>query len=700
MAQPRIVRPAGANAAADPRAQAEQFRLDDLMRVARERWRLVRNVALAVLALTVLVLLLLPSFYAPTALVMLDQRKNTVADLSAVLSDLPTDPSAVQNQIQILTSRDLAGQVIEQLGLVQDEELNKTNFLDPRHWFDAPVPTDPAEAAAYQYNKVTTAFLKRLKVEAEGLSTTVSVSFSSRDPAKAAQITNAVVDAYIAEQVAVKNDAAHKTTDWLVQRIGELAQQVQAAEANVQRYKAENGLNDTAEGTPLIDQQLTGIDTQLVQARADLAAKEASNDRVESLVQSGHNADVSQIVSSPLIVQLREQQADVIRDEALLTTRYGPRHPKLIAAESQKRDLDEKISQEVDRLAGSVANDVAVARAQVASLQNSLRQMEAQSTSQNLVRVKLKSLEANAATTRTMYEAFVTRLREAQDQDGIQPPDSHVISHASIPITPSSPPRLLIMAAAIPGSLMLGLLAALLAERMNVPVERVRQRPDPLRGVQVMAELPNALSARSADWVVDQPMSAFGRQARGLAQRIAYPAQSFRPKVIAVASAEPHEGKTAVALALARAASQLGQRVVLVDGNLLSPMVGWTARLGAAPAGLLEAAGGTAPLSRALQKDPRSNAYVLAPRGPFAYPPGVWASPQMAHLFAHLRQCCDLVIVDGVAMSAPEAPMIVASADAIMLVARWSAEPRPALEQTLDVLAAMHAPPVGLVLTS
>ena len=39
---------------------------------------------------------------------MLDPRKNNITELSAVLSQLPADPARVQNQIQILQSRDLA----------------------------------------------------------------------------------------------------------------------------------------------------------------------------------------------------------------------------------------------------------------------------------------------------------------------------------------------------------------------------------------------------------------------------------------------------------------------------------------------------------------------------------------------------------------------------------------------------------------
>jgi uncharacterized protein involved in exopolysaccharide biosynthesis len=681
----------------------DNFQFEDLSRIVRTRGRLIRNVTLGVFALTLLVLALLPSHYASSALVMLDPRKNNVTDLSAVLSDLPTDSASVQNQIQVLSSRDLAAQVVDKLDLMQDPEFNAPPTLvalNPIHWL-APNDETEADAEVRQFNNTVDNFLKRLSVEAVGLSTTISVTFTSRDPAKSARIANALVDAYVEQQLGAKFDATHKTTEWLLQRLRLLSQQVQADEAAVQRYKAENHLNDMADGAPLIDQQMGGIDTQLVQARADLAAKLASYDRIKTLMQTGHVADVSQVVSSPLIISLREQQATAIQSEAELETRYGARNPKLIAAESQKRDLDAKIAQEVDRLAGSVANDVAVARAQVASLEGSLRQTESESTDQNLARVKLKALEANAVSTRSMYEAFVTRLREAQDQDSIQAPDVHVISHAPVPSLPSSPPKLLIALASIPMSLLLGLLAALLAERFGMPVARVRQRPAvvPLRGIPVVAELPNALALRAADRVVDQPMGNFGLEMRALAQRIAASGYGYPPKVIAVTSAEPQEGKTTVALALARAAAQLGQRVVVIDGNLQAPAMALMAGLGAPQAGLLETLRGAVPLSGALARDTRSGAFLLSPAQRFPNPGRVWASPEMARLLAHLRQNCDLVIVDSGPLSSSAAPAILGFADVVLLVARWNGAPRQDLDFALETLKRQNRP-TGVVLTS
>jgi len=672
--------PASAGAAADP------FRPSDLWPVARAHAGLVATVALAVILIAVLALLLWPSSYSASAIVMLDTRKNNVADMTAVVSELPTDPASVQNQIQLLTSRDLAGLVIERLGLDQDPEFNPALAGGLSAYL---LPADQSPQSLR--NAEIDVFLKHLSVEAVGLSTAISVSFTARDPQEAARIANAVADAYIETEMDADLATSQAATQWLSERIRQLSKQVQAAESNVQAYKAEHDLNETADGTSIVDQQLTAINAQLVDARSDLAEKQANSNRIALLMKSGHAADISQIVASPLIMQLREQDAEVIRDEAQLSSKYGAKNPKLIAVESQKRDLEDKIDQEVGRIAGSVANDVAVARAHVGSLLASLQQAEEQATDQNMARVKLKALEANAVSTRTMYEAFVVRLRETQSPIGVA--DARVISHASPPTIPSSPPRLLILGASVPAGLLLGLLMALLAERSGagVPARRfVNGAIERLRGIPVLAEIPGAVSARAADQIVDWPAAPFAQGVGALARRIA-----GGPKVVAITASALSEGHSEIAAALARTAALMGQRVVIVDGNLRAPAIARAFGLALSPSGLMEVLGAKAPLSRALQRDTRSGAFVLSPAWRPRDPAQVLASPQMAGLISHLRRTCDLVLIDmPPVLAAGDARFLANLADAVVVVVR--ATPPEAVAQAVDALAAT---PVGLVLT-
>ncbi|HVZ68314.1 MAG TPA: polysaccharide biosynthesis tyrosine autokinase [Rhizomicrobium sp.] len=647
------------------------FGLSELVRVARERRSVILKVAAGAMTAVALALLLLPARYTASSVVMLETRKNNVTDLSSVLSQTPTDPASLQNQIQILRSRGLAEKVIGKLGLATDPEFEPSGGLfgvtDARRMRDATIDK----------------FLDRLTVDAVGLSTSLNVSFASRDPEKAARIVDAIANAYVAEQVNAKFEATTKTTQWLMDRIQRLAAQVQASEEAVQRYKAEHNLNDTA-GDSIVDQQMGAISAQLVSARAELAQKQATYARVMQLVKAGRAADVSQVVASPLIAQLRAQESDLIQQEAELSTRYGPKHPKMIEIESQKRNLDAKIAQEVRRVVETAANDMAVSQAQVASLEGSLRGAEHESADDNLARVKLKSLEANAASTENMYQAFVARLRATQDSTADQMPDARVISRAAIPEYPDGPRKAFVIAASIPTGLLLGLLVALVMERMDAGGIARSSFP-------VMARIPLS-QRRLADVVVDFPASSPARAINALAGALLPMGASGRAVLIAPIARGEHQ--TDLAIGLARAAAQNGRRVVLIDGNFRNPRLAHAIGV-INQRGLVAALTGRLRLSQCFFRDTRSGAFMLACSQGLHNPAQILGSPAMAQLVAHLRTACDLVMIDcGPIMESNDAAQLARLCDVALVVAQDT--PKNTLQQAVAELAGT-APQVAIV---
>jgi Mrp family chromosome partitioning ATPase len=377
----------------------------------------------------------------------------------------------------------------------------------------------------------------------------------------------------------------------------------------------------------------------------------------------------------------------------------------MIAMEQQKKDLQEKIETEVNRLSGSISNDVVVARAQVGSLAASLAQAEKQAGTQNLVRVNLRALQSNAQSTRTMYEAFVTRLRETQDQDVIQNPDARVISTAPVPASPSSPKRMLILAASIPAGLMLGLLAALLAERLSGPVPArvapaVAFRPVPqpvMRVPPVVAALEGASDPRAVNAVLDWPASPFAQGTRSLLQQLRGAARKPGAVVVSVAGLDSGTAKTAVAVSLARAAAQARLRVAVIDADLNRPLAARAMGIAPQRAGLTELLMGTLPIAHAFGRDPRANVSVISPAQATREPARVLASAKMAELMGYLRRNCDVVIFHAPSLfAASEIDALATLSDAVLVVARDETAMRNAA--ALESFAAAHAVKTGVVL--
>jgi uncharacterized protein involved in exopolysaccharide biosynthesis/Mrp family chromosome partitioning ATPase len=719
------------------------FRLAELVALIQNRQRLILHVTIGTVVAAVLLALALPTVWSSSAVVLMDQRRNNVTDISAVLSQLPGDPTTLQNQIQILTSRELAGKVIDRLGLARDPEFNPqlarpgpvqiageiAALFNPRNWND--------DGAALDNNvlgdRLTDNFARHVTAEANGLSTAITLTVTSRDPVKAARIANALAGAYIGEQVDVKRGATDATTIWLNQRIHDLSQQLQIQEGAVESYKARHGLTDTAPGNSLVDQQLVGINAQVVQARSDVAEKQAAYDRVNQLAASGDAADVSAVVSSPLIVQLRTQEAQLLRDEGDLQSKYGPLHPKLQALEEQKRDLDTKIADEVRRLTAASGNDLAVAKAHLQSLEQSLGGARGELTSQNYARVQLQALEANAASTRAQYEAFVGRLRQTQDQNTIATPESRIISPAAVPLNPSAPRRTLIVAASLPLGLLLGLLVALCAEKwrtlqplqikgvpraamiaprgLGVPAmpprpARAKPRSIPIptpvwQGPPILADIHDSASLKAGEDMLQFPKSAYAHHMAALVRQLEsrpVNGQKSAAAVVAVTAAEAGENKSAIGVSLARAATLMGKKTLLVDCDPAQTAA--TAMKASGKAGLYDVLTGAVPLSKALSKDACTNAHVLTMR---KRPPDLTAmlgSGQMTRLIDVLRAGCDMVVIDcGRAGAGAEAALLARLADATLLVSRQGGLFAPSLAHSVNILSSAKAAPIGIVVT-
>ena len=710
------------------------FNLADFLRLLDARRGLIIRVALATILCAVAIALVQPTVYSSSAVVILDPRKNNVTETTSVLSPLAPDAATMQNQLQILTSRELAATVVDRLKLQEDPEFNPTlaqpslmqlvgqmfALLHPKNWFGSDMPAP----GTLGKDRIVDNFLRHISAEAQGLSTAMNVTARSRDATKAALLANTLADAYVKAQLATKVNATAATTDWLNGRLQDLSQQLQAQQEAVQRYKAQNNLNDSAPGNSLVDQQMAAINAQVVVARSDLAAKQAIKDRIDQLVASGNPADIGQIVASQLIVQLRTQQSELLRQEADLGSKYGPLHPRMQAIQQQKRDMDFKITQEVNRLAASAASDVIMARAHLNSLQGSLGGAEGNARTQNMARIQLQALESNATSTRLQYEAFVQKLRQTQNMDEAQTPESRIISQAPVPLSPSGPKRSMIVAASIPLGVLLGILAALIMEKIGPmlpvrvngspraslvpPMMRTRPRRKPANtapvavwnGPPILSEINDPAQLRAADFVLDYPASKYSHAMAALVRQLeSRPASGVAgAAIVAVTSPDHGENRAAIAVSLARAAAKMGKKTIIVDcaGQRLTTK----ALKAQVKTGIFEVLTGSVPLNQALAKDPRGEVYLL---GMPKRPPNsvtMYSSRPMARLVHILRGGADFVVVDcGPASSGPEAALIARLADATVLVSNRKALHSPLIANAAQILESAKAAPIGIVVT-
>ena len=682
----------------------------------RRRWAL-GGCVLLITSVVLLVTFQLTPLYTATAEVLIDLRDHNVVDLDSVLSGLSSDASTMESQIQVVRSHSLAIRVIETLHLDRDPEFNEA-LREPgmgavlQAWLRGLAPGEAEEASqeerlALEQTRLIEALSEARKVSRVGRSSyVISIAFTSERAAKASRLANTLAEFYLVEQLEAKFDATERATNWLNERLGALAAEVEKSERLVEAYRSEHGLVDSR-GITVDEQQLVEINAQVILARADLAEKRARFRHVTGLLDSGAGVEsVAEVLASTVVHDLRQRQAELAREQAELESRYGDRHPRMINIRAQRKDLELGVAAELQRIVANLENEVVVVRSRAQSLERSLTEAQHQRSVGETARIRLRELNRHAIANRTLYESFLGRFNETREQQGIQQADARIISAATVPVEPSYPRKGLFAAAGFLASLIVGAGVVVLLERLDNGFHNSRELEDAL-GLPLLASIPE-LSETDArvdeellsppDYLLARPLSIYGEAIRGLRTALMLSNVDVPPRTVLFSSAMASEGKTSITLSLARSIAQSGKRVVVVDADLRRPAV--AQRLGLRPeAGLIEYLAGQASLDEVLVTDESSEMDVLPTIQGAGNAPDLLGSESMRILLEKLKTDYDFVLVDSPPLLlVSDARVLGEICDKLVFVVRWEQTPRQAAQEAVHRLRQFEIDVAGVVL--
>ena len=201
----------------------------------------------------------------------------------------------VDSQIEILQSENFALSVIKKLRLTEDPEFTEPSdgLIGVAHKIKSILfgskKKERSESELTQ--RAVAAFERKLKVSRVGYSYAIEITFQSLDPDRAAQIANAVADAFIVDQLDARYQTIREATTWLQERLDELRVQASAAERAVVEYKTKNNIVNAGDGRLINEQELAQLNTALVQARAAKAEAQARLDRIRQILRENENPD-------------------------------------------------------------------------------------------------------------------------------------------------------------------------------------------------------------------------------------------------------------------------------------------------------------------------------------------------------------------------------------------------------------------------
>ena len=413
--------------------------------------------ALFMVSAAVALLGLLPPRYTSSIQILVDPSDLRVIenDVNARQPQADSGVSIAESQVRVIQSDNVLRRVIAKLHLDQDDEFVLPDSANPVvNWVKGALGMLPPAASRDPVNIALDTLQNRLSVRRAERTFVIDVSVQSRDPEKAAQVANAIGDAYFAEEAAARTDTARRASDALAGRLNSLKRDVEQAEGAVVRYREDHKLVASS-GRLLTDQQLGDLNQQLVTASIKTAEAKSRLDQARRMRSSDPSTALPEMLQSLEMQALRQQYATLSRNTAELATRLGERHPAMAEQYAQQRDLQRLIQREKERIIETTQKDYDRAAASEAAIRSSLDRVKTETTTSDRAYVGLRELERTLESRRGVYEAYLKRAREASEQERLNTTNVRIISVATPARQRTFPPSPKIV---LPVALMLGLL--------------------------------------------------------------------------------------------------------------------------------------------------------------------------------------------------------------------------------------------------
>lgn len=684
------------------RTEAAYVGMVEIWRILMRHRTLLVGAMLGVLAFTVLALLLTKPIYTSAAVVMVQPEKEIADAQAATVVATPDEELRISTRIELLQSRALARRVVRNADLMEDPEFvppaAKLSLMQRIGLQPAPPKLEEsallAEMSAKDVNEaaekakleeVTDSLMGRTTVTRLGRSHLIDVSVSSEDPYKASHLANRIVQTHVDSQRSEERNSRRRAIADLKSRVNELRVTLETEDSAVAGYMRANNLF-TSRPEEINNTLLARISGALSEAKA---AGALTGSKARGVASASNT-----IATSPVLNDLKSQEATLAAKVADLSSFYGPGHPDLAKATAQLTEVRQRIGQEMTRAAmasmQSAAIDSRADAARTGALAGDLGALRAANSREMGAIVNLKELQREADTSHQLYLSLLSQLKELMAKPEDIRPDMRIISSAPVPKLPSHPEPKRTLAVALIGGAILGIILALVAENVDNRLRTAAQVERAL-GLPTLAMVPDvsghmALSAPHA-LIAERPGSVFPEALRNLYIELLARVKKSGAMVVVVTSPLVNEGKTTVAAGLAAAASSLGHRAVSVDVDLRQPASLHPRPDQADTPDVVAYLSNRAGLDEVLVSDDRLGQFEkIGVNHAVADASALISSPRLEEMLSQLRERFDLIVLDAPPiLPVLDAKILSGIADATILVLDWGRSHPEAARVAVDI---------------
>ena len=618
-----------------------------------------------------------PQYRAIARVVIEDENSGLPAEFAQAQS-LYADPEPyLQTQYRILRGRELARRVAGKLDLHVVPEFNGqgpkptalgsfiSQVKDYAKWpiravtggarREAAVPTVPDASESSRERAYVDGILGRVAAEPVRGSRLVDVSFVGNDPQFVATAVNTLVDEYVAQNLESKVNALEKSLAWIAGEVERQRELVQASERAMADYREQQNALSLDNRQNVVVTRLNQLNDAVTRARTDRIQREGLWRQVQEAGKD--RAALGGLVQNTTLQSLRTRLSELQRDRALLLERYFDKHPDVQKVQASIAEIEGQIDGELNKAVQTVRTDYEAAMAQERSLSQAFSEQSTAAAALSRKSADYSVLERNAESNQKIYNELLQRQNELRVIANSRANNVRVVDRAEIPQSPFTPDHRRDWLFALAVGLALGVGMAFVIDYLD---DTIKSPEDVTRRLSLrpIGLIPAVRGGRHP--LISGPVPHdFSEAFRSLRTAINSQFEQAGPRVIAITSAQPLEGKTTIAVNIAMALAIGGARVLLIDADMRRPNVHKAMRLNN-DRGLSQLLAGQARMREVVQRTHDPNLLTITAGRTPANPSELLASERMRALVDGLETGpFDWVLIDT--------PPVLAVTDAVIV---------------------------------
>ena len=653
----------------------------------RHRWKILAFILVAAAA-TFIVSERLTPIYESTVTVDVDRRVPTgIIGQEAAQSSLNDSDQFLATQVKLIQSDAVLRPVADQYHLREIEEVETSG--DRIRANNAPV------------------MLKKLKVARAPNTYLLLISYRNADAVLAANVANAVARSYVEHTYNIRFRSSASLSTFMEKQLEELKAKMERSNEALAQFEKELNVINPVEKTNILSARLLQLNTDYTNAQTERVKKEAAYRSVSSGTLESALASTQGEALKKLAERLDEAQERFAQVQA----HYGTNHPEYRKAETQVRQVTEQFENAQRNVSRRVEVEYKEAINRENMLKTAVTETKAEFDHLHARSFEYDSRKREAEADKKLYEALVTKIREAGINAGFQSSTVRIADNARPAMKPVFPNIPLNIGLAFLFSTVLAVGAAILSDTLDTTIRDTEQvgrlvKAEVIGGLPQVKlwknRMPLAMPENGTAMILrpeeDRILSSFEEAIRTLRNTILLGSFDRRIRSLMVTSATPGEGKSTVAVHLALAHSQHKHKTLLIDCDLRRPSI--DRKLGLKPdtglsAVLLHALDWRAAV---MSIAGAPNLDVLATGAPSRRAADL-IGKALPQILEEAAGEYDLVLVDAPpALGFPEPLQMATAVDGVALIALAGETNRKALASVVNTLQRLRANVVGVVL--